>query len=73
MLGFSTSITYYAIAAAFLMGAYLIEKNLFGTTFERIMLVFSCVLFGAQAVGKTNLVSIWNIKLKLIKIAYAFY
>lgn len=53
MLGFSTSITFYAIAAAFSLGAYLIQNNLFGMTFEKVMLVFSCIMFGAQSVGQS--------------------
>lgn len=52
MLGFTVSITFYAIAAAFAMGAFLIQNNLFGTTFENVMLVFNAILFGAQSVGK---------------------
>lgn len=52
MLGFTSSITFYAMAAAFALGAHLVEKNLFGMTFENIMLVFSCIIFGAQSVGK---------------------
>lgn len=51
MLGFTSSITFYAMAAAFALGAHLVEKNLFGMTFENIMLVFSCIIFGAQSVG----------------------
>ena len=52
MLGFSSSIFYYAIAAAFVLGAYLIEKNLFDLNFEKIMRVFSVLIFGAQSVGQ---------------------
>ena len=56
MYGFTNSITYFAIAAAFVTGAAIIEAGLFGLTFEKVMLVFNCVLFGAQSVGqgKTN-------------------
>ena len=54
MLGFTNSITFYAIAASFSLGAYLIKNNLFGMTFERIMLVFGCIIFGAQSVGQTS-------------------
>lgn len=43
---------FFAIAAAFSLGAYLIEKNLFNQDIEKIMIVFNCVLFGAQSVGK---------------------
>ncbi len=43
---------FFAIAAAFSLGAYLVQKNLFNQDLESIMLVFNCVLFGAQAVGQ---------------------
>lgn len=52
MLGFTNSIVFLAIAAAFLVGAVIIDKGLFGLTFENIMLVFNCVIFGAQSVGQ---------------------
>jgi len=48
MLGFTSSISYYTMAASFSLGGYLITNNLFGMTFENMMLVFSCLLFGAQ-------------------------
>ena len=51
-LGITTSIMYYAIAAAYTLGAYLIQNNLFGMSLEKIMLVFGCIMFGAQSVGK---------------------
>ncbi len=51
VFGFTNSIMFYAVAAAFSLGAYLIENKLFGMDFEKIMLVFSCVIFGAQSVG----------------------
>ncbi len=51
MLGFSSSIFFYAIAASFVLGAYLIDKNLFDLTFEKIMRVFSTLIFGANAAG----------------------
>ena len=54
MLGFTTSIMFYATAAAFVLGGYLVEKKMFGLTFEKIMLVFSCVIFGAQSVGQAS-------------------
>nr|AEQ19307.1 p-glycoprotein [Brachionus orientalis]AEQ19309.1 p-glycoprotein [Brachionus orientalis] len=54
MLGFTSSITFYAMAAAFALGAHLVEKNLFGMNFENIMLVFSCIIFGAQSVGQAS-------------------
>lgn len=52
MLGFTNSIMFYAIAAAFVLGGYLVENNKFDLNFEKIMLVFSCVIFGAQSVGQ---------------------
>ena len=55
MLGLTTSIMFYAIAAAFALGAYLVQNNKFGTRFEDIMIVLNAVTFGAQSVGKNNL------------------
>ena len=52
MFGFTSSVTFYAVAAAFNLGAYLIQNNLLGIKFEDVMLVFSVLLFGAQAVGQ---------------------
>jgi len=52
ILGFTSAIMFYAIAAAFSLGAYLVQKNLFNQDLESIMLVFNCVLFGAQSVGQ---------------------
>jgi hypothetical protein len=43
---------FYAIASAYTLGAYLIDKQLYGMNLEKIMLVFNCVLFGAQSVGQ---------------------
>nr|QNH67866.1 ATP-binding cassette transporter subfamily B member 1 X2 [Brachionus rotundiformis] len=54
MLGFTSSITFYAMAAAFAVGAHLVENNLFDISFEDIMLVFSCIIFGAQSVGQAS-------------------
>ena len=54
MFGFTSSVTFYAVAAAFNLGAYLIQNKLLGINFEDVMLVFSVLLFGAQAVGKKN-------------------
>jgi ABC-type multidrug transport system fused ATPase/permease subunit len=52
MLGISTSIMYYAIAAAYSLGAYLVQHQLFGMDLQKIMLVFGCIMFGAQSVGQ---------------------
>lgn len=40
MLGFTNSIMFYAMATAFVVGAIIVEKGLFGLTFQNIMLVF---------------------------------
>ena len=53
MLGFTSSIIYYAMAASFSLGGYLVVNNIFGMTFENVMLVFNCIIFGAQSVGQT--------------------
>lgn len=52
MFGFTNSIVFCAIAAAFVVGATIIEKQLFGLDLERVMLTFNCVIFGAQSVGQ---------------------
>nr|QUF59436.1 ATP-binding cassette transporter Abcb1-3 [Brachionus angularis] len=54
LLGFTTSILFYAIAASYTLGAYLVEKQKFGMSLERIMLVFGCIMFGAQAIGQAS-------------------
>ena len=41
----------YALAAAYSLGAYLIQNNLFGMDLEKVMLVFGCIMMGAQSVG----------------------
>jgi ABC-type multidrug transport system fused ATPase/permease subunit len=43
---------FYAIAASYTLGAYLVQNNLYGMNLERIMLVFGCIMFGAQSVGQ---------------------
>ena len=40
MLGFTNSIMFFAMATAFIVGATIVEKGLFGLTFPNIMLVF---------------------------------
>ena len=42
---------YHAIAAAFYLGAYLVDKKMYGLNFEKIMVVFSCIIFGANGVS----------------------
>ncbi len=54
ILGLTTSVLFYAIAAAYSLGAYMVANNLFGMSLENIMLVFNCVLFGAQSVGQAS-------------------
>ncbi len=54
LFGFTNSISFYANAAAYVLGAYLIEENKFGLTFEKVMIVFSCIVFGAQSIGQTS-------------------
>lgn len=53
MFGLTSSVSFYAVAASFNLGAFIIEKQLFGIKFEDIMMVFSVLLFGAQAVGES--------------------
>ena len=38
MFGFTSSVTFYAVAAAFNLGAYLIQNKLLGINFEDVML-----------------------------------
>ena len=54
MLGFTNSVMFYALAAAFALGGYLVEKRIFNTEFKDIMLVFNCITFGAQSVGQAS-------------------
>ena len=52
MVGFTASIMFYAIAASYSLGAYLIKNNLYGVTLQNILIVFNCLTFGAQSIGK---------------------
>jgi hypothetical protein len=52
LVGLTTSIIYYAVAAVYSLGAYLVQNNLYGMSLQNIMLVFGCILMGAQSVGK---------------------
>lgn len=54
MLGVTNSLVFIAMAIAFLVGGIIIDKGLFGLDFEKIMIVFNCVLFGAQSVGQAS-------------------
>jgi len=42
---------FYANAAAFLLGAYLIDNKMYNVTARDVMLVLNCMVFGAQLVG----------------------
>ncbi len=57
MFGITNSIMFYAIGAAYYVGAYLVDREKFGLTkttgFEKIQTVFSCIIFGAQSVGES--------------------
>jgi hypothetical protein len=55
MLGLTNSFVFFTVAAAFLAGAAFIDNDLFGLDFEKIMLVFGCIIFGAQSVGQSKL------------------
>ena len=54
LFGFTNSISFYANAAAYVLGAYLIKNQKFGLDFEGLMTVFSCIVFGAQSVGQAS-------------------
>ena len=54
MLGLSTSIMFYAMAAAYNLGAYLIDNKKFNTKFEDILIVFNVIIFGAQQIGQVS-------------------
>ncbi|KAK3108334.1 hypothetical protein FSP39_005774 [Pinctada imbricata] len=49
---FSQSVIFFAYAAAFYFGAYLIREN--EMTFEDVFKVFSAIVFGAMAVGQAS-------------------
>ena len=49
MIGLISSIMVFAIAAAFVLGGYLVKEKLFDLTFEKIIRVFSCLFYGAQS------------------------
>jgi hypothetical protein len=52
MLGFTQALIYFAMAAAFALGGYLVEKG--KNNFEDIMIAINCVIFGASSVGKSS-------------------
>jgi ABC-type multidrug transport system fused ATPase/permease subunit len=52
MFGFTNAIGFYANAAAYALGAYLISKD--KMNFENLMTVFSCIVFGAQSIGQAS-------------------
>ncbi len=51
--GFTQSIMSYANAAVFSLGAYLIANNKFGTNFEKLLVCYSVIIFGAFNAGKS--------------------
>ncbi|KAL8602924.1 hypothetical protein ACOMHN_062619 [Nucella lapillus] len=50
--GISQACIYFVYAAAFLLGAYLIEQS--QTTFEDVFLVFGAIVFSAMALGNSS-------------------
>lgn len=50
--GFSQAVIYFVYAAAFVLGAYLIQEK--KMVFEDVMLVFSSIVFGAMALGNAS-------------------
>ncbi|UJR28455.1 hypothetical protein I4U23_009695 [Adineta vaga] len=51
LFSFTDAIMFFAQAALFSFGAWRVEQG--AMTFENIMLVLNCILFGAMAVGQT--------------------
>ena len=51
VLGFTASVSFYAMAAVYNLGAYLIEEKKFDTTFVDLMVVFNVIVLGAQNAG----------------------
>ncbi|CAF0868569.1 unnamed protein product [Adineta steineri] len=51
LFSFTDAIMFFAQAALFTFGAWRVEQG--AMTFENIMLVMNCILFGAMAVGQT--------------------
>ncbi|GFO24715.1 multidrug resistance protein 1 [Plakobranchus ocellatus] len=49
---FSQAIIYFAYAAAFVLGAYLIEER--EQTFDEVFLVFAAIVFGAMGLGNAS-------------------
>ena len=49
--GLTNSVMFYANAAAFLLGANLIDNKMYNVTARDVMLVLNCMVFGAQLVG----------------------
>ncbi|CAF1024330.1 unnamed protein product [Adineta ricciae] len=46
----STSTFFFTLAALFALGAFLVEKD--QITLEDVLLVFNCIVFGAQSIGQ---------------------
>ncbi|CAF1223645.1 unnamed protein product [Rotaria sordida] len=52
LFGFTDAIMFFAMAALFSFGAWRVEQG--AMTFENVMLILNCILFGAMAVGQTS-------------------
>ncbi|CAF4933113.1 unnamed protein product, partial [Rotaria sp. Silwood1] len=52
VFGFTDAIMFFAMAALFSFGAWRVEQG--AMTFENVMLILNCILFGAMAVGQTS-------------------
>ncbi|CAF1046776.1 unnamed protein product [Rotaria sordida] len=51
LFSFTNSIMFFAQAALFTFGGWMVDRG--SMTFENVMLVLNCLLFGAMAVGQT--------------------
>jgi hypothetical protein len=49
--GITQSIMPYSNTAIFAFGAYLIQNQLFGTTFEKVMVVLGVIIFASTSLG----------------------
>ncbi|CAF1319535.1 unnamed protein product [Didymodactylos carnosus] len=50
LFSFTNSIMFFVLAAVFSFGGYLVDQN--RMTFEDVLLVYNCLVFGAEAVGQ---------------------
>ncbi|CAM2704626.1 unnamed protein product [Rotaria socialis] len=51
LFGFTDAIMFFGIAALFSFGAWRVQQG--AMTFENVMLILNCILFGAMSVGQT--------------------